>query len=60
MLFVLPLIFNGLVYFYRHILNILGVFAVLNLGFSATLIIYCLGAGVLFVLSLIVFVSQHS
>jgi hypothetical protein len=60
MLFVLPLIFNGLVYFYRHILNILGIFAILNLGFSATLVIYCLAAGVLFVLSLIVFVSQHS
>jgi hypothetical protein len=60
MLFILPLIFYGLLYFYRHILNILGVFSVLNLGFSLTLIMYCLGAGILFVLSLIVFVSQHS
>jgi hypothetical protein len=60
MLFVLPLVFNGLVYFYRHILNILGIFSILNLGFSTTLIIYCLGAGVLFVFSLISFVSQHS
>ncbi|MDR0669637.1 MAG: hypothetical protein LBF95_06105 [Treponema sp.] len=60
MLFILPLVFNGLVYFYRHILNILGIFLVLNLGFSATLIAYCFGAGVLFVLSLVVFSSQHS
>jgi hypothetical protein len=60
MLFVLPLVFNGLVYFYRHILNILGIFLVLNLGFSATLAAYCLGAGILFVLSLVVFSAQHS
>ncbi|MDR2136057.1 MAG: hypothetical protein LBO76_05525 [Treponema sp.] len=60
MLFVLPLVFNGLVYFYRHILNILGIFLVLNLGFSATLIAYCFGAGILFVFSLVVFSSQHS
>jgi hypothetical protein len=60
MLFVLPLVFYGLLYFYRHILNILGIFSVLNLGFSLTLIIYCLGAGILFVLSLVAFASQHS
>jgi hypothetical protein len=60
MLFVLPLVFNGLVYFYRHILNILGIISILNLGFSATFILYCLGAGILFIASLIVFVSQHS
>jgi hypothetical protein len=57
---VMPLVFNGLVYFYRHVFNILGIFSVLNLGFSATLIIYCAGAGILFVLSLIIFVAQHS
>jgi hypothetical protein len=60
MLGVLPLVFNGVVFVYRHVLNILGVFSVLNLGFSTTLILYCLGAGILFVLSLVVFVSQHS
>jgi hypothetical protein len=60
MLFILPLVFNGLVYFYRQVFNILGTFSLLNLGFPATLIIYGLGAGILFVLSLVVFVSQHS
>jgi hypothetical protein len=60
MLFILPLVFYGLLHIYRHILNILGIFSVLNLGFPLTLIIYCLSAGVLFVLSLVVFVSQHS
>lgn len=60
MLFILPLVFNGLVYIYRHILNLLGIFLVLNLGFSATLIAYCFGAGILFVLTLVVFSAQHS
>ncbi|MDR1025724.1 MAG: hypothetical protein LBL56_08350 [Treponema sp.] len=60
MLFILPLVFNGLVYFYRQVFNILGIFSLLNLGFSATLIIYALAAGILFVLSLIVFAAQHS
>ncbi|MDR0642962.1 MAG: hypothetical protein LBG07_10940 [Treponema sp.] len=60
MLFILPLVFYELLYFYRHILNILGIYSVLNLGFSLTLIIYCISAGVLFVLSLVAFSSQHS
>ncbi|MDR3174541.1 MAG: hypothetical protein LBU19_09855 [Treponema sp.] len=60
MLFVLPLVFHEMLYFYRHILNILGIYSVLNLGFSLTLIIYCVTAGILFVLSLVAFASQHS
>jgi hypothetical protein len=59
MLFVLPLVFNGLVYFYRYILNILGIWTVLSLGFSAALLIYAAGAGILFVLSLVLLASQR-
>jgi hypothetical protein len=59
MLFILPLVFYGLLYCYRYILNILGIFSVLNLGFSVSLIIYCLSAGILFILSLVFFASQH-
>jgi hypothetical protein len=59
MLFVLPLVFNGVVYFYRYILNILGIWTVLSLGFSAALPIYTAGAGILFVLSLIALASQR-
>ncbi|MDR0451219.1 MAG: hypothetical protein LBH26_08135 [Treponema sp.] len=59
MLFILPLVFNGLVYFYRYILNILGIWTVLSLGFSAALIIFMTGAGILFVLSLILLASQR-
>ncbi|MDR2748039.1 MAG: hypothetical protein LBB77_11415 [Treponema sp.] len=60
MLFILPLVFHELLYFYRHILNILGIYMVLNLGFSLALIMYCFSAGILFVLSLVAFASQHS
>jgi hypothetical protein len=59
MLFVLPLVFNGLVYFYRYILNILGIWTVLSLGFSTALLIYAAGAGILFILSLVLLASQH-
>jgi hypothetical protein len=60
MLFILPLVFHELLHFYRHILNILGIYSVLNLGFSLTLILYCVSAGILFVLSLVAFSAQHS
>jgi hypothetical protein len=60
MLFILPLVFHELLYLYRHVLNILGIYSVLNLGFSLTLIIYCFSAGILFVFSLVAFASQHS
>jgi hypothetical protein len=59
MLFVLPLVFNGTVYFYRYILNILGIWTVLSLGFSAALLIYTVGAGILFILSLVMLASQR-
>jgi hypothetical protein len=60
MFFVLPLVFHEALSFYRHILNILGIYAVLNLGFSLTLVVYCITAGTLFVCSLVAFASQHS
>jgi hypothetical protein len=59
MFFVLPLVFNGVVYFYRYILNILGIWTVLSLGFSAALLIYTAGAGILFVLSLVLLAVQR-
>ncbi|GHV61878.1 hypothetical protein AGMMS49587_07170 [Spirochaetia bacterium] len=59
MLFVLPLVFNGLVHFYRHILNTLGTWTVLSLGFSSATVIFPVGIGVLFVISLISLAFQH-
>jgi hypothetical protein len=59
MLFVLPLVFNGLVHFYRYILNTLGIWTVLNLGFSTAMVIFTLGIGILFVISLISLAFQR-
>jgi hypothetical protein len=59
MLFLLPVVFNGLVYLYRNILNTLGVWAVISLGFSVTLIVFSAGLAVLFILSLIILAAQH-
>jgi hypothetical protein len=59
MLFVLPLVFNGLVHLYRYILNTLGIWAVLNVGFSNAMVIFAISIGVLFVISLIGLASQH-
>ncbi|GHT69605.1 hypothetical protein FACS1894110_19390 [Spirochaetia bacterium] len=59
MLFVLPLVFNGLVHFYRYILNTLGIWATLSLGFSSAVAIFAAGIGVLFVISLISLASQQ-
>jgi hypothetical protein len=59
LLFVLPLVFNGMVHFYRYVLNPLGIWAVLNLGFSSAMVIFTVGIGVLFVISLISLAFQH-
>ncbi|GHT59188.1 hypothetical protein FACS1894109_14660 [Spirochaetia bacterium] len=59
MLFVLPLVFNGLVHLYRYILNTLGIWAVLNLGFSNAMLIFTVSIGVLFVISLISLAFQQ-
>jgi hypothetical protein len=59
MLPLLPLVFNGLVYLYRNILNTLGIWAVISLGFSTALIICIAGLALLFILSLIILAAQH-
>jgi hypothetical protein len=59
MLFILPLVFNGAVHLYRSILNTLGIWTILSLGFPAALLIFTIGVGVLFVLSLIILAAQH-
>jgi hypothetical protein len=59
MLFVLPLVFNGAVHFYRYILNTLSIWTVLSLSFSSAMVIFTVGIGVLFILSLSMLASQH-
>jgi hypothetical protein len=59
MLSLLPLVFNGLVCLYRTILNTLGIWAVISLGFSTALIICIAGLAALFIVSLIILAAQH-
>jgi hypothetical protein len=59
LLLLLPLVFNGLVYLYRNVLNTLGVWAVISLGFSTALVICIAGMAVFFIISLIILAAQH-
>ncbi|MDR3343699.1 MAG: hypothetical protein LBT14_13165 [Treponema sp.] len=60
MLVGLPLVFNGVMFFYRSILNTLGIWVVISLGFSAAIVLFALGTLFLFCLSLIVLAAQSS
>jgi hypothetical protein len=59
MLFLLPLVFNGLNHLVRSLLNILGIQAVIAFGLSAAIGIFAAGMAVVFVLSLIILAAQH-
>ena len=59
MLGILPLVFNGAVYFSRSWLNKLGIWAVVSLGFKASALFFGIGITVLFVLSLIFLASKR-
>ena len=56
---ILPVVFNGLVHLYRSILNTLGIWLLLSLGFSAALAVYIAVLAVSFIVSLIVLAAQH-
>jgi hypothetical protein len=60
MLAVLPLVFYGVVHFYRSCLNNLAVWAAVSFGFSAALALFISGTVFLFTLSLILLSAQHS
>ncbi len=59
MLPVLPVVFNALVFLYRAMLNTLGVWLVLNLGFSTALIVYIAALVICLFVSMIVLAAQH-
>jgi len=60
MLPILPVVFHAFVFLYRSLLNNLGIWLVLSIGFTAALIIYiAMLAGTLFI-SLIVLSAQHN
>jgi hypothetical protein len=56
---VLPVIFNGMAYLYRTVLNTVGISLIFSLGFSAALPIFIAILVVVFVLSLVALAAQH-
>jgi hypothetical protein len=59
MVFVLPLVFNGFVYIYRHIFATLDVGMVLALGFPWTAALGAVGSLVFFIIALLLLAAQH-
>jgi hypothetical protein len=59
MLAVLPVVFYGAEQFSRSVLNELGIWAVVSVGFSAAALFFGIGFAVLLVLSLIVLASKR-
>ena len=56
---VLPIVFNGIVHLYRNVLNVIGVFLILNLGFSTALTVFIVSIALAFFFSLILLAAQH-
>jgi hypothetical protein len=59
MLAILPVVFNGAVYFGRGWLNDLGILSIISFGFNTTAIIFGAGIVVLFIFSLILLATNH-
>jgi len=59
MLGILPVVFNGAVYFGRSWLNDLGILSVLSFGFNTAALFFGVGIVVLFVASLIMLAAVH-
>jgi len=56
---VLPVVFAGFVYFYRNLLNTVGIWLVISLGFAAALTIIIVALAVILIISLISLAAQH-
>ncbi|MDR2941040.1 MAG: hypothetical protein LBV17_00415 [Treponema sp.] len=56
---VLPVVFNGFVFFYRNLLNTVGIWLVISLGFAAALSIIIVSLAVILFISLITLSAQH-
>jgi len=57
---VLPVVFNGFVFLYRSVINTLGIWLVLSLGFTSALIVFIAALAVTLFISLISLSAQHS
>jgi hypothetical protein len=60
MLLVLPVIFHGFVFAYRTIINVLGIWLVLSMGFSIALTIYICTIALLLLITLISLSAQRN
>ncbi|GHT98351.1 hypothetical protein FACS1894142_4570 [Spirochaetia bacterium] len=60
MMLILPLVFNVLIHLCRNLINTLGIWLTISLGFSTALIICIVGAVILFVFALILLAAQHA
>ena len=56
---VLPVVFHGFVFMYRSILNTMGIWLVLSLGFSAAFGIYIAALALSLFVSMIILAAQH-
>jgi len=56
---VLPIVFHGFVFMYRSILNTLGIWLVLSIGFSLALVIFIVALSFSLFLSMIILAAQH-
>ena len=59
MLFILPVVIYGLEHIARSWVNNVGIWTVINLGFSASIAIFGIGIIVSLIMSLIILASQH-
>jgi len=59
MLPVLPVVFNGFVFLYRSVLNTLGIWLVMSMGFTPALIVFIAATTLILFISLIVLAAQH-
>jgi hypothetical protein len=59
MLFILPTVFNGLVFCFRKLLNLFSITSVIAFGFSTAIIVFGVGLVCLFILCLILVSAQH-
>jgi hypothetical protein len=59
LLFLLPLVFNGLVHLYRGMISSLSILLVLSISFSLVIPFFTAGALVLFIGALILLAAQH-
>ena len=57
---ILPIVFNGLTFLYRSVINTLGIWLILNFGFTTALVIFIASVAVTLFVSLVSLSAQHS